>query len=853
MDAKIAAAKVQSDLQNLSDEELIEVYSSLKGKDEYKVQFNKLMHQAGKRLKGILEKDEQEQTNNAGHAAAQNDEDLLNSNLTQVEQFETVNVLDDKNKDFAETRAYLNNLSVVDEKGQKVDVTSNIIELVKIATAVELSQETKPFNQAEYNNRLRDNIDLSIYGILATEKLVTASAAPNQMSEVRKAVDSILSGKKQTVSTNSASAVMGNIIVTMRNQTDALSNKFSKLDVVNRLKDKVKKANDNLEKKLKQTYVKARTYAQILTEQGVWADVGVAAVAGVGGPVGMAAYGAWTFYRRAWPMIEAYKEEKKVNPEMKNFWQYTKQHKKDAVMAGLYTGVALASFGIAGAQVIPAMAQSATAAQTGSALVAPLTQAKFGLAAATVATRGVTDIAAEWNTENRNKAVKRAIFSFAAMGLGHEASAWMSNNVDLSASEAASSNVETPTSSSAIIDNNHNGIPDTIERPLDEQTLANPWWKQPFMTDSASVADNTPSVENADVAAASAEADTNVELPKAWKSDMGISPRQFNTLFGHPEQQFIGGRDALESAYESASRLSADQLSALGVKSPEELVYKFSRLEFQLGHKAPGELWVGGYAVDNAHPELGNFTDNKLKLEKLLNCQEIIQNGGNVQPSDLAGMKALLGHIDQNGQYHGIGDHVRTTAMPNGGILNDCGKVNVPGHTGGGRISVSGATPVPSTPAPVVTPVEDVPVNVVEPTEPAQPVRPTIKMPEIEKPQIPVVVTPIPTHIEPLPLVQPTEVDDPVSAEPVVDEPEQLEQPILKGKGGNAPLDNNINGEAARLGTNVGADADGSVVRADTPQDFSSSAKDAETTGTGKGNKGLNPFLLNNRINTFDL
>ena len=126
-------------------------------------------------------------------------------------------------------------------------------------------------------------------------------------------------------------------------------------------------------------------------------------------------------------------------------------------------------------------------------------------------------------------------------------------------------------------------------------------------------------------------------------------------------------------------------------------------------------------------------------------------------------------------------------------------------------------------------------------------------MPEIEKPQIPVVVTPIPTHIEPLPLVQPTEVDDPVSAEPVVDEPEQLEQPILKGKGGNAPLDNNINGEAARLGTNVGADADGNVVRADTPQDFSSSAKDAETTGTGKGNKGLNPFLLNNRINTFDL
>ena len=847
MDAKIAAAKVQSDLQNLSDEELIEVYSSLKGKDEYKVQFNKLMHQAGKRLKGILEKDEQEQTNNAGHAAAQNDEDLVNSNLTQVEQFETVNVLDNKNKDFAETRAYLNNLSVVDENGQKVDVTSNIIELAKIATAVELSLETKPFNQAEYNNRLRDNIDLSIYGILATEKLVTASAAPNQMSEVRKAVDSILSGKKQTVSTNSASAVMGNIIVTMRNQTDALSNKFSKLDVVNRLKDKVKKANDNLEKKLKQTYVKARTYAQILTEQGVWADVGMAAVAGVGGPVGMAAYGAWTFYRRAWPMIEAYKEEKKVNPEMKNFWQYTKQHKKDAVMAGLYTVTAFASVGIGAS----GMAQGATAA------IAPLTQAKLTAAVGTVVARGGIDLWAAETPKERKKAVKRTLFSLAAFGVGHEVAGLMSNHADMSVPEAASDNVVAPSATtsevSPMIDSNNNGISDYLELPSNDNTLTAPWWKLPFISDNNMLAENVQVVENTDVAAASVEVDTDVELPKAWNKDMGISPRQFNTLFGHTDQQFIGGRDALENAYSAASNLSADQLSALGVKSPEELVYKFSRLEFQLGHKTPGELWVGGYAVDNAQPELGNFADNKLKLEKLLNCGEIIQKGGSVEASDLAGMKALLGHIDETGQYHGIGDHIRTAAVPNNGILNDCDKVNIPGHTGGGRISVSGATPVPSTPAPVVTPVEDVPVNVVEPTEPAQPVRPTIKMPEIEKPQIPVVVTPIPTHIEPLPLVQPTEVDDPVSAEPVVDEPEQLEQPILKGKGGNAPLDNNINGEAARLGTNVGADADGSVVRADTPQDFSSSAKDAETTGTGKGNKGLNPFLLNNRINTFDL
>ena len=164
-----------------------------------------------------------------------------------------------------------------------------------------------------------------------------------------------------------------------------------------------------------------------------------------------------------------------------------------------------------------------------------------------------------------------------------------------------------------MIDSNNNGISDYLELPSNDNTLTAPWWKLPFISDNNMLAENVQVVENTDVAAASVEVDTDVELPKAWNKDMGISPRQFNTLFGHPDQQFIGGRDALENAYSAASNLSADQLSALGVKSPEELVYKFSRLEFQLGHKTPGELWVGGYAVDNAQPELGNFADNKIK------------------------------------------------------------------------------------------------------------------------------------------------------------------------------------------------------------------------------------------------
>ena len=90
----------------------------------------------------------------------------------------------------------------------------------------------------------------------------------------------------------------------------------------------------------------------------------------------MAAFGAWTYYRRVHPMVKAYREEARVNPQMKNFWQYMKEHKKDTLMAGLYMGSSVASFAIAGAQVASAITLSSTVAQAGAASIAPLTQAK---------------------------------------------------------------------------------------------------------------------------------------------------------------------------------------------------------------------------------------------------------------------------------------------------------------------------------------------------------------------------------------------------------------------------------------------------------------------------------------------
>jgi len=144
---------------------------------------------------------------------------------------------------------------------------------------------------------------------------------------------------------------------------------------------------------------------------------------------------------------------------------------------------------------------------------------------------------------------------------------------------------------------------------------------------------------------------------------------------------------------------------------------------------------------------------------------------------------------------------------------------------------------------------------VTTPVEPANPTAPVQNLPPIEPTPVTLRVdpTPIPTHIDPVSVDQPT-----VTAP---EAPGELEQPVLKGVGGNGPLDENINSEGARLNTNVGVDGEGNVVRVDSRQNFSAeqgqggTATRSADTGvkTGKGSEELNQALLNKKFNTFDL
>lgn len=813
MDAKTAAAKVQAGLQELSDKELMEVYSALKDNEEYKTQFNKLMHQSGSRLKAILEQDEKEQkkqnTGKGGAAKVDSDEEaLLRDNLKQIEQFSKVDPLSADNKDFADTRTHLGNLEVVDEKGKKVDLTPNIIEVAKLRTVVDLHNSNKPITQEVYNQHLRDNIDVSLYGIMMVDKLVQPKATRPTMTEMTQSVDSILSNKKQTVSTTSASSIMGTQIVSLSNFASDLSQKFRNLNLVSRFKTKVEEANVNLTKKLKETYIKARSYVQILAEQGVAADVGMALVAGFGGPAGMAAYGAWTYYRRVHPLVKAYKEEHKANPQMKNFWQYMGEHKKDTLIAGLYLGASFASFGIAGAQVATAAAQT-------SSWIAPLTQAKMAMAGGVVAARGVTDIAAEWNTENRGKAVKRAILSFGMFGVGYAAADYLANShsdsMDMPPKDTVLAHEPTPvhtpaSDSSAFVDNNHNGISDYIEHPAEDTTTLFkplPWQQDTTVVDHSGTADTSVIGDNSHAA---------VETPVAQDA---LAPGAHEYTVGAREQMIYERNLHIVKDSDIMVANVKDGIVNLPKGMTPEMAVNLARVEYLYYGDDTGLLILKDCEEVSKISSLDYFNHVATKFTD--SCQVPHGVGFPKDPN--------YGYTDPN---------IYTAK-----INVDCDKTTIVPGQGGGHAPTHPATPV----QPITNPLQ--PTTPVTPTTPAAPVT---NLPPVSPTPVSLRVdpAPLPTHIDPVPVATPVD--------------NTLEQPVLKGVGGNGPLDENINSEAARLGTNIGIDGEGNVVRVDTPQNFSTDlSKDVGTAGAsasetarGTGSESLNNFLLRNKINTLD-
>ena len=773
MDAKIAASKVQTGLHNVDDTELFEIYTALKGNEEYKAQFNKLMHVAGSRLKSILDADEKEQTQNKEGTTSVNttEEQIVSRNLTQLETLEQVNPLDENNQEFATSRAYLNNMVVVDEKGKQVDISSNIIEVAKLKTVSDLVSSSEPISQESYNARLRDNIDLSIYGILTTNMITTSGNSPQT---IQQSMSALLDGKKQTVTTASASGILSTQIVSLSKFADNLATKFKNLNLAQKFKAKVEQANANLTQKLKETYVKARTYAQILQEQGVFADVGMAFVAGVGGPVGMAAYGAWTYYRRVHPLYKAYREEKKNNPEVKNFWKYLGQHKKDAMFAGLYMASSVASFGVAGVAVAQAFTQGTNLAHTAAASVAPLVQAKAAIAFSTVGARCATDIAQAWGTPDRDKAIKRSLLSIGMSAVGYGFAHYLaSSHGDITPSE----HTQTPAASEHN-DFNYVAKPDSQEvqgfKPM-------PW--QETMSDNAPVEANHAAIDGT----------ANVQ-------------QEVSVADAPTHEYTVGARE--QAVYERNLKI-VDKSDIMVANVEDDIV------------KLPKGM-TPEMAVNLARVQMLYYGDDT-GLKILLDCDEVSKISSTGYFDNLASK-----FTDSCTEPYGVG----FPKDPNYGYVDpniytrsievDCDKTILHGS----RLH---HVTHPVTPTPEAMPKLDIPNLASE----------TPKFSSADAPTIP--------NNVPSMKIEPVKVD-PIQVEP-------LEQPHLEGKGGNLPLNEDINGEALRIGArDLGADGEGNVVRVDTEQNHAQTeTPKGKVPTSGKGSENLSQALKNIKLNTFDM
>lgn len=216
-----------------------------------------------------------------------------------------------------------------------------------------------------------------------------------------------------------------------------------------------------------------------------------------------------------------------------------------------------------------------------------------------------------------------------------------------------------------------------------------------------------------------------------YNSGMGISNAQYNTL--------LRTRTS-EDLIRMYNNLSPEVMENFPDMTKEELLYKYNRLDaFTKIVNART-----GVSIDGA--KRWHWDTEMKSLKAMLECDE------KITVAEINSAKLALSHIQENGDYKGPGDHVRTDFYLKTIEGEPCPKDNVSYYAHGGskaKVITDSIPPAKATP-PVVTPV---PVD----TTPVVDTPPT--------------VTPTPIDTTPKVVTAPVVVTPPVDTAPVVVEP----------------------------------------------------------------------------------
>lgn len=332
----------------------------------------------------------------------------ISKNMQQLEMLSaSVNPLDENDKSFADNRASLNVLDVYDEKGVKHDVKSELVEQAKLRTEAEML-DAKKVTKEEYVERLKLNIDTAVYSVVTGNAVDFSSYNGNRkhLQQVLKNKIDVFANAESGSKPSKAHVRLESVLGFMAVESARIDGKIEKIEkavgslpVIQKFKAKIKKFDERCEQKFgPKTWGYVRG-AALVAEKAAPA-IGMAFVAGMGGPLGMGVYAAYVVKKHVVPFTNKYMALPKE--QRTGFRKFCKENKKDAVLAGLYAASAGLSAGMAvyGAvsNLSVAAAEAASAGQTldtaakASLLTRHVGVAKMSLSGAAMLTRSATSV-----------------------------------------------------------------------------------------------------------------------------------------------------------------------------------------------------------------------------------------------------------------------------------------------------------------------------------------------------------------------------------------------------------------------------------------------------------------------------
>ena len=419
-------------------------------------------------------KEDKEEEVNQNHLGSIN----ISKNMQQLEILSSsIDPLDSKNKSFDDSRKSLEVLDVYDDEGHKYDVSSELVEQAKIRTEAELL-DSKKVTKEEYVDRLKLNIDSAVYSIISGNAIDFSNYGGNKehlQQVLKNKIDIYTSAdaKKPSKAHVRLESVLGFMSVEsarIDSKIEKIEKAVGSLPVIQKFKNKIKKFDEKCEQKFgPKTWGKARGAALVIEKAAP--AIGMALVAGFGGPLGMGAYTFYVVKKHVVPFINKYMAQPKE--QRTSFRKFCKENKKDAVLASLYTASAGLSAGMAVYGAISnlsvAAAEAASAGQTLDtvARAAVLTQhmgaAKMTLSGAAMLTRSAVSVyeaQKAGDKKERNRRLLIGLGSIAAFAGGIWARDALGNYLN-----AEKHNTETLTDSNS---ENAGTVNDTQTPPADD-------------------------------------------------------------------------------------------------------------------------------------------------------------------------------------------------------------------------------------------------------------------------------------------------------------------------------------------------------------------------------------------------